>query len=206
MQIADRPIGNRRLLVMAGIISSLTLIGGCSATIRPKLPENRASLSQTAPQAGGVGLAAVKDARSGTSGGGIGAAGVEIQSDLGDYVHNSFASALARKGLQVTDTKQTVAAPGVKQTVVVTVQSASVSTIDAILQPATVNVGLAVQVYDPAEKVIFAENYSGSTRETLGIHGQAGYDENTGRLVAAAADSAIEQALSDPKFQTAING
>jgi hypothetical protein len=206
MRIKEAIWKSRRLAMLAGLMTFLTIISGCNAVIRPKMPENQATLVQAAPPSGGVGLAAVKDGRSGGSSGGVGAAGVEIQSDLGDYVHNSFANGLSHKGLPVVDTKTSPAAPGVKRTVVVTLQSASVSTIDAILQPATANVAIAVQVYDPTQKVIFAQTYTGTNRETLGLHGQAGYDENSGRIVAAAADSAVEQALADPNFQKAING
>jgi len=206
MRIKESIWRNHRRATLAGIMASLALLSGCNAVIRPKMPESSATLVQAAPPTGGVGLAAVKDGRSGASGGGVGAAGVEIQSDLGDYVHNGFANGLSHKGLQVVDTKASTNAQGVKRTVVVTVQSASVSTIDALLQPATANVAVAVQVYDPDQKVIFAQTYTGTNRETLGLHGQAGYDENSGRIVAAAADSAVEQALADPNFQKAING
>lgn len=203
MNLVDVLKRNPRVpMLLLAVVMSATFLSACSVTLRAKMPE-AATVAPTSLQKTGVGLV-VKDGRGSSSGGGVGAAGVEIGPELTEYIGNDVKRGLSIKQLRVVDTKESAVAAGLSRTMVVTLQSASVSSFDALLQPATATVAIAVQVYDPQKQITFAQTYTGSASETLGIRGKSGYEENIGRLLATAAESAVQQALDDRRFETAI--
>jgi hypothetical protein len=180
----------------------LLLMSGCSVTANATVPT--APALEAAPQsAPHVNLSAVKDGRGTEKAGAIGAAHFNLKWGLNDYVQSSFANGLTHSGYAVNAISGPTPQQGVK-TVVVTVQSASVASFDAILQPARGEVGIAVQVFGSADAPVYAHSYSGTYSETVGIHGIGGYEEDVGRIIATAADQAVSHAMADPSFQAAI--
>ena len=184
------------------ILLCLLLMSGCSVTMNASVPT--APALQAAPQsAPRVNLSAVKDGRGTVKAGGIGAASFDLRSGLNEYIQNSFANGLTHSGYAVQATSGPEPQRGVK-TVVVTVQSASIASFDAILQPARGQVDIAVQVFGSSDAPVYAHSYSGAYSETAGIHGTGGYEEAAGRIIATAADRAVNDAIGDPNFQAAI--
>lgn len=200
---ALRRNARRGPMLLLALVTSATALCACSVTLRAKMPESAAPPSASVQNAK-IALA-VRDGRVNTSAGGIGAAGVEVGPELIDYIGSDVKRGLNIKQLSVVDTKESALPSGVDRKAVVTLQSASVTSFDALLQPATARVAIAVQIYNPRSQVIFAGSYTGSASETLGIRGKSGYEENIGRLLATAAESAVQQIFDDRRFADAIS-
>ena len=192
-------------LKLPGLVAGMLALAGCSATFHPQMPAaptaTRVAANSASPT---IGLGPVRDARGRTDAGFIGAAHVEITSELPGYLHDSFAAALSQHGYAVVDVTQPPAAASVKNIVQVSLEAATASTIDAVLQPVTVQVSIVVQVVGPSGTISFAHPYSGSSNERLGMHGQSGYEESLGALLSTAANEAIERTFADPAFLKAL--
>jgi hypothetical protein len=178
------------------------LLSGCM-TINATVPSPPAL--EPSPQAAtrGVILSPVKDGRGNSNVGGIGSASFDLKSGLSEYIQNSFTNGLTRSGYAVNSI-HTRGVSGEAKTVVVTVQSASIASFDALLEPAHGEVSIAVQVFGNSDSPIYARSYQGTYSETVGIHGQSGYEEDAGRIIGTAADRAIDSAIGDANFQAAI--
>jgi hypothetical protein len=190
------------LLDLVVMVPICLFMCGCSITANAIVPTAPA-LQATPQNVPRVNLSAVKDGRGTVKAGAIGAVSFDLKSGLNEYVQNSFANGLMHTGYAINSSAGLAPQEGVK-TVVVTVQSASVASFDAILQPARGEVSIAVQIFGISETLLYARSYSGSYSETAGLHGQTGYEEDVGRIIATAADQAVSNALADPGFQTAL--
>ncbi len=158
-----------------------------------------------------IGLVPVKDTRTSTDAGSIGAAGVRVGPELADYVHRAFRVKLGALGLNAVSAPDPTALPSTGtqlfsgKVIVVTVQSASIGTADAILFPADASVAIAVQVFDSSARPLYANTYSGNYSERVGMHLTAtGYGDAAGAVIARAADQAVGRATTDSKFADAV--
>jgi len=149
-----------------------------------------------------VGLARVHDDRGSATAGKVGAATINTSTDIDDYLYASMKNGLVQKGLSVVDAPSpgSAGAQAFKgKIVVVSLQSVSIGTPDALLFPANATAAIAVQVFDQQPKVIYAQTFSGTMNGTLGVHTQSGYEDETGKMIAAALDQAVnsrDQGLS----------
>lgn len=155
-----------------------------------------------------IGMSPVTDDRADESAGTIGALKIAAGPDLISYVDRALRRSLQDAGFAV------VAAPNPEElgdvglanvfngkVISVSVESASISTADAIMYPADCRVGLLARVYDRSGNLIYAESYMGKHRKTLGFH-TAGKKE--GEFLAAAADDAVERILKTQEFREAV--
>ena len=85
--------------------------------------------------------------------------------------------------------------------VVVIIKSASLSSADAILDPADSAVMLLARVYAPNGQVIYAENHSGQHTKRIGFSGTG---KKEGKILATAARAAVDSLMSDRRFLEAI--
>lgn len=177
-------------------------LGGC-VTLKARVPWPAAPIQSTAQaSAASILMSPAKDGRSNEKLGSLGGASLAADASLADYIQATFTNGLAQQGYVVISA--TAAPAGTTRKVLITLEAASEGSFDALLQPAKGDVSFAVQVFTIENKAVFAQTYSGTYSETIGIHGQNGYEEDVGRILATAADRAIEKALADQQFQSAI--
>jgi hypothetical protein len=188
------------------LVSLLALLGtGCAAAVNPQFPAPpQAPAVAGAPQ---VGLAPVRDARSGTELGTISLVSVAAGPELTNYLYQSFSAALVQKGFSV----QSAPDPGKGSTsgftakiVQVTLQSASLHTFDAVMAPAHITLAIAVQVYNTSSKVAFSQTYQTDTTAYIGAHSQAGYETRTGEVLSQAVNQVVSIATSDQQLLASL--
>lgn len=191
-----------RLISALGVIVSITL-GGC-VTLKARVPRPGTPLQSTAqPGLPSILISPVKDDRKDQNVGSIGAASLEADSSLADYIQANITNGLAHQGYVVISSTGSAPTQNARR-MQVTLQTAHEASFDALLQPATGDVTFAVQVFSNQDTALFAQSYSGTYSETVGVHGQTGYEEDVGRILATAADQATANALKDPQLKAAI--
>jgi len=154
-----------------------------------------------------VGVAQVRDDRKSTVAGKVGNATINTSVDVDVYLEDSVKRGLAQKGLAAVDAPEpSVSATSVfkGKIVLVTLQSLSIGTADAILFPANTTAAIAIQVYDANGKVIYGQAFSGTASGRIGLHSESGYEEATGALMSAAMDQAVTSAMGDPRLSQAV--
>jgi hypothetical protein len=196
------PISNKLMTPIYVALISISL-GGC-VTLKARVPRPAAPL-QSSAQAGlpSILMSPVKDSRSNEKVGAIGAASLEADSSLADYIQANITNGLVHQGYVVVSSTAGTPAQNMRR-ILITLQMAHEASFDAVLQPAKGDVTFAVQVFSTQDTALFAQAYSGTYSETVGVHGQSGYEEDVGRILATAADQAIANALQDPQLQAAI--
>jgi hypothetical protein len=160
------------------------------------------SLYAPRPNAPTIGLAHVADPRISrvvaTRGGLSFLAGPELD----DYIERAIRNKLWEAGLNAIEALNpaTSATPNPGKTILVTVQSASISNFDSMFSTPKVSLDLAIQIF-LGGKIVFAQSYLGVHSEGLAFGSPS---MGTGHILAAAADDAIGQAFADPQFKAAL--
>jgi hypothetical protein len=171
----------------------------------PDAPEVSAgSLPADAPL---LGMAPTRDVRSEERAGMIGALKVAVGSDLASYVDASLRRILIERGYRV------VAAPDPRELVggqrsvfdarivAVDVETAHISSADAILDPARSSVTLVARVYDEQGSRIYQESHVGRSVQTIGMTWKG---KGIGRAIGGAAERAVYLLVYDSEFEDAI--
>lgn len=158
------------------------------------------------PDAPRIGLARVTDARENHIAGWVSNANanVLVGSELNDYIERTFKTKLVADGFAPVDALSPASSsnPAETKTIVVTVQSVSITNLNELFSPPTASINMAVQVYAPRNpQVVFAQSYSGAHSERLGFGGTG---MRCGEITAAATNEAIDAAFADPGFKKAL--
>jgi len=153
-----------------------------------------------------IGLARVADARQNHIAGWVSNANanVSVGSELNDYIERRFKTKLLADGFAPVDALNpaTSSIPGETRTILVTVQSVTITNLNELFSPPTASINIAVQVYAPRNpQVVFGQSYSGNHSERLGF---AGTGMRCGEITAAATDEAIDAAFADPAFEKVL--
>lgn len=193
---------NRGLI--AGIVAILFLGAGCGVrSIEAGFPE--VTLQQPAKPGTGptIGLARVEDSRTGRDAGMLNdSLNLQVGAGLADYIERTFHNKLVAHGMTVVEALNPAKnPPSGHKTVVVIVQSAQFDFSGFGKSEASVNI--AVQVYGSASTdAIFGGSFSGTDRE--GIKLMDSVASNTGIVLAAASDRAIDAAFADEHLEQAL--
>jgi len=198
--------GSSRGAIAALAFSGAVLLGGC-ATIGGRMPTATDVPTETRRDGPVVGVAQVRDDRKSTVAGKVGNATINTSVDVDVYLEDSVKRGLAQKGLAAVDAPEpSVSATSVfkGKIVLVTLQSLSIGTADAILFPANTTAAIAIQVYDANGKVIYGQAFSGTASGRIGLHSESGYEEAIGALMSSAMDQAVTSAMADTKLSQAV--
>lgn len=177
------------------LVVMLSLAGCATTKINARFPD--VPLRKPAAGATKVGVARVEDSRASRVAASIGGNGL-IRSDLLagpdllSYIDHKFRNGLADRRFDPVvapdPAKSSLAQP--YKIVVVTLQSATYGF--PVWKNAGSAIDIAVQVYSPAHKIIFADSYSGAD------------SGKPSSVMAVAADNAVEAALADAKLESAL--
>jgi hypothetical protein len=154
-----------------------------------------------------IGLARVADSRVDRTGGWLMGDVILVGPELNDYIERKFRSALVEQGFAPIEALNPTSTtnPAEYKIIVVTLQSTDIGRrpTASMVAAADASVDIAVQIYAPGNrKVVFAQSYHGTHSEALGFI--AGLGMNSGSIIAAAADSAIDEAFADEGFEKAL--
>jgi len=188
---------------MAGIVIGLLLCAGCGVvSITAGFPEVKQQPANPATTAT-IGLAEVEDSRSSRDAGMLNNSAVlRVGPELADYIERTFHNQLVAHGMTVVEALNPARnPPSSHKTIVVTVQSVEFNFAEFGKSVASVNI--AVQIYGAAStEAIFGGSFSGTDRE--GVKLLEGVGSDSGRMLAAAADRAIDAAFADEHFEQAL--
>jgi hypothetical protein len=194
----------RKVILLAAVLS---VSAGC-LTQKSEFPVLHETALRTAERAPVVGLAPVQDDRQNTKAGHVGGARITTGPDAIEYVSRSFTNKLHEKGFKVVKTPVPSNHAGPNEqpalgtvTVVPILQSASITSADAILFPAVIDVDLAAKVCDERGKVIYVGKAHGAHRTRLWLSSSK---KKFGKLLATAMDQALDEIVRDPKFDQAL--
>ena len=155
-----------------------------------------------------IGLARTQDDRPNEKAGHIGGLRITAGNDALDYVHDSLKNKLMQKGFRVVEVTDPSKAADPHErpaertiSIIPILQSASITTADAILFAATIDVDLAAKVYDAKGEVVYATKARSEQKNRLWFSSGT---KKTGRLLSEAVDAVLDQVLADPKFATAL--
>ena len=199
------PLVNRHIHLRLFILLVALLAGGCasfSSLQFPPVPQQGAVAG--APK---VGIAAVQDARSSAELGHIGLASVTAGSELTDYLHDSLRAALIQKGFSAESAPEpgNASAAGFNSAIVqVTLQTATLSSFDAIMAPAQINLVIAIEVYRSG-KGSYSQTYQSDIKGYIGMHSEAGYETRIGEVLSRAVDKVVSNAMADQGFLASLN-
>ncbi len=181
------------------LVAMLSLAGCGTAKVNARFPE--VPLRKPSAGATKVGVARVEDSRASrvaasTGDNWIRRADVLAGPDLLSYIDREFRNGLAKRGFDpvvaLDPAKSSLAQP--YKIVVITLQSATYGF--PVWKDASSAIDIAVQVYSPSHKMIFANSYSGADSGKPGAEG--------GLVMSVAADNAVEAALRDAKLESAL--
>lgn len=179
------------------LAAMLSLAGCATAKINARFPE----VPLRKPPAGAtkVGVARVEDSRASRVAGSLDAlrrVDVLAGPDLLNYIDHEFRNGLAERGFDpivaLDPAKSSLAQP--YKIVVITLQSATYAF--PVWMDASSSIDIAVQVYSPSHKMIFADSYSGAHSGKPSAEG--------GSVMAVAVDKAVKAALADAKLENAL--
>ncbi len=193
-----------RLCVLLAVVLSLA---GCATA---KLNAGFPVVPLRKPPAGAtkIGVARVEDSRASrivgsTNDGAFQTVDLLAGPDLLSYIDRKFRNGLAERGFEpivaLDPAKSSLAQP--YKIVVITLQSATFGFPSIYWGNAGTSIAIAVQVYAPPHKIIFASSYSGAHSGGLGL---VATSVRAGSVIAAAADEAVKAALADPKLENAL--
>ncbi len=188
---------------MAGIVIVLLLFAGCGVRIEAGLPEVKLQQAAKLGTATTIGLARVEDSRSSREAGIINDSAIlRVGPELADYIERTFHNELVAHGMTVVEALNPARNPPTShKTIVVTVQSVEFNFGGFGKSDASVNI--AVQVYGSAStESIYGGSFSGTDSE--GVKVLEGAGSESGRVLAAAADRAIDAAFADERFEQAL--
>jgi hypothetical protein len=193
-----RMLSARCLFIVSGIF-----VAACAGAINTGYPEvPTVSAKPGAPQ---IGLARVADSRASRVSGVANNTNLLAGPELNDYIERKFRERLANEGFAPVEALNpaTAARPDDHKTILVTLQSASIGNVGTMFSDPQASIDIAVQVYSAGgRRIVFGHGYSGQHSEPLGR--TTGTGMSAGRIIAAAADGAIDQAFTDPAFEQAL--
>jgi hypothetical protein len=185
-----------RLCVLLAVV--LSLAGCATAKVNSGFPD----VPLREPHAGAtkIGVARVEDSRASSVAGSLGPGWLRTDllagPNLLSYIDHEFRNGLAERGFDpvvaLDPAKASLAQP--YKIVVITLQSATYGF--PVWIDAGSSIAIAVQVYAPPHKMIFADSYSGAHSGKPAVGG--------GSVIAVAADEAVKAALADPKLENAL--
>jgi len=151
-----------------------------------------------------IGMAPVKDERIEELAGSVGALKIAVGQDLLVYIDAALKKNLIETGYNV------VAAPNPTElgdvalervfngeVITVSVVSVSFSAADSLLFPADCEVSLLTRVFDRKGALIYSQNHTGENKKVIGFSGTG---KKEGKIIAAAAERAVESIFGDQKF------
>ena len=173
----------------------MLLVAGCAT---PQWNTGFPEVHLQKPKSGAlvIGVAQAEDSRASQVIGMRGRAELLAGPELGNYIERKFRNGLAERGFEpivaLDPAKSSLAQP--YKIVVITLQSATFGFPSLYWGNAGTSIAIAVQVYAPPHKMIFADSYSGAHSGGLGL---VVTSVRAGSVIAAAADEA-----SRPRWQT----
>jgi len=192
--------------VSIALICSLAATGCVSRQLRfPSLDQTPSTVDNDDGPI--VGLAVVVDARPSERAGAIGSLGLTAGTDAAAYVEARTRKALQAKGFRVV-TAPTPREPWgagdrfVGKILRLTLQSISVGSVDAFMEPTNATIKISADVFDQTGRVVYSQVFYGEKTERIGF--VSNVPEVAGRIVAAALDDAIEDMLDDAGFLPAV--
>lgn len=171
---------------------------GCA--FAPQLPKVSDALS---PEIGApeVRLAEVRDLRSETTVGTVGLGTFKLGSEAPTYLHRGMVNRLRQQGFVVRDASDRSAVSA--RVVTVTLQSLTLSTSDALVEPAEAEGRCEVEISDGSGRRVYQQRYRGSASERLDSRSLI-VQKAVGRILADVMDQMADEAVKDPDFQAAI--
>jgi hypothetical protein len=184
------------------LLAALLLTAGCATSQwSAGLPD--VQLQKPASGARKIGVAQAEDSRPDYVIGSVGRAELLAGPELPNHIERKFRNGLTERGfdpIEALDPADTAISQPYK-VLVVTLQSAHFSWSGHTSGTTASAIGIALQVYSPAHKLIFSSSYSGDSTDTTHFISTSVV---AGRLIASAADHAVSAAFADPKFEQAL--
>ncbi len=194
-----------KVLLCVGLVLTVT---GCM-TQYARLPGSASSPAvAAASDAPLIGLAQVRDSRSDDGAGMIGALGIRVGPDLIAYVQSAIKLRLRDQGFKPVDAPNpnelgaNLSTVFNRKVLLVTVQSASISTESPLFIPADSSVTLLAEVYGSTGDLIYVRYYTKWSRKRLGLAGSSA--KKQGEVIAAAVDATLDSMFADSDFLEAL--
>ena len=180
------------------LFTLIAILGaGCANTVIAKFPEVYPPPAGK-PDATKVGLAPVADSRRDESAGwNAGNVPIVAGPEFTHYIEHKFRSQMVEEGFAPIDAPNPASGtnPPPCKTILITLQSTNFGNSGTVTTHEIASTDIAVQVFAPGSRtIVFAQSYQGTHRE----------NGDPGRLLAAAADWAIDQAFADKAFLEAL--
>lgn len=189
---------------------AVVLLSGCATATLPLGP-NIYSLTPR-PDAGTILVAQPLDQRADKQRlGGIGALGLSMKADPSELVAKEVVAALYEQGVNGTlghvssdapasfpQAAQQANAQGV---LALTIQSISIKSFDAVMDPPTAEVSLQATLYDPQGSVVETESVTGHVQRRVNTFAA---ERATGELVGEAAHDAAQRLTTRASFSEAL--
>jgi hypothetical protein len=160
-------------------------------------------LPQSNRGAATIGVARVADSRTSRDSGRFNEVTVLVGPELPDHIERQFRSELVEEGFSPIEALSPNPTNSCDcKTILVTLQSVSIACSGTFTTTGDASADIAVQVYAPkSHSIVFAQSYSGRHSEGLSAR-ELGM--NSGRLIAAATDDAVDHAFEDKAFREAL--
>lgn len=198
-----KTIGNLLIVLTLAFVAS-----GCATAHLAQGPDIQSlALRDGAPQ---VAVAMVKDARTSTHAGSVGAASVTVPVTIKNQVNNYLVNNLydhfevnIKQVGEVTDEAGATTASlyGANKLVVSQISSLKMSSFDAIMQPVHTEIQLDLSVYDQTGQSIHESSYFGTYDERIGLSFS---DSKTGQLVEASVQDLMRQVSGDEDLKKVL--
>ena len=146
-----------------------------------------------------VAVAMVKDARGKTNVGTIGAAGIAVPETVKNTVHNYLVNTLYDNF--AVNAKGSEEAAGTEKLVSSQIDSISIYSFDAIMQPVDTEISLKLSVLDVQGKSVYEQSYRGMYQERIGI---SLVESKTGQLVEEAIRNLMAQIAGDDRLKKVL--
>lgn len=184
------------------------LVNGCATAKLSGGPDTFSLIEH--PNTVRVGVPRVVDERGTSNVGTIGAAFIQVKSELVDLTTNYLINHLnTRMNLNVerlkTAAAQDIAAASLlhqtERVLVVRIKRLKMFSMDALMQPVEVDLDLECEVYDAVGKLIYRQTITGRHEKRIGI---SIVDKTTGKLVESAVLDAMNNLVKDPGLKKSL--
>lgn len=190
------------------LIFSVLVFSGCM-TQYAKFPVSpNATLLSTPQNAPLLGLSVVQDDRESNAAGRVGGVKIAVGEDVGKFLKDLMKVKFSEAGFKVIDapdpsqmTTEEIKDVFGSKIILPILRQISISTADSILIPADADINIALKVYGPDGNVLYTAQYMGKDSERIGLSGTG---KKEGKILASAADNAIQQMLQDTHLLEAL--
>lgn len=157
-----------------------------------------------------VGVPQAVDERGTNRAGTIGAAFIQVKSELADLTTNYLINYLnTRLNLNVEriqmaavqDFATIFSQHNMDRVLIVKIKRLKMFSVDALMQPVEVDLDLECEVYDPSGNLIYRQTFMGHHEKRIGI---SIVDKTTGKLVEAAVLDAMNNLVKDPGLKKSL--